>query len=157
MAAVVAATGAWATFRLARGPADGSTRLRGAAAVAVVAFLAVTVVVDGAPPWGSDVGGVLAAVPGFAVLVLVAMGVRVDLKRAIVIGLATLGALAAFAAIDLARPEEDRTHLGRLVDRVVDDDGGGFLEIIQRKLGSNVSILTSSVWTLTIPFACWAC
>jgi len=60
----------------------------------------------------------------------------------------------AFAAIDLARPEEDRTHLGRLVSRVADDDGGGgFLEIIERKLGTNISILTSSVWTLTIPFA----
>ena len=54
---------------------------------------------------------------------------------------------------DRARPEEDRTHLGRLVSRVADDGGGGFLEVIERKLGSNISILTSSVWTLTIPFA----
>ena len=152
--AVVVATGAWATVRLARGPADGSVRLAGLSAVLVIAFLALTVVVDGAPPWGSDVGGVLATVPGFAVLVLVAMGVRVDLKRAVLIGLATVGAIAAFAAIDLARPEEDRTHLGRLVSRITDDDGGGgFLEIIERKLGTNISILTSSVWTLTIPFA----
>lgn len=152
--AVVVATGAWGTARLARGPADGSARLRGLAAAAVVAFLALTVVIDGAPPWGSDVGGVLATVPGFAVLVLVAMGVRVDLKRAVLIGLGTLVAISVFAAIDLTRPEEDRTHLGRLVSRVFDDDGdGGFLEIIQRKLGTNLSILTSSVWTLTIPFA----
>lgn len=152
--AVVVATGAWAAVRLAQAPADGSTRLGGVAAVAVIAFLALTVVIDGAPPWGSDVGGVLATVPGFAVLVLVAMGVRVDLQRAALIGLATLVAIAAFAAIDLARPEEDRTHLGRLVSRVADDDGGGgFLEIIERKLGTNISILTSSVWTLTIPFA----
>lgn len=151
--AVVVASGTWAAVRLARGPADGSARLQGVAAVAVAAFLAATVVVDGAPPWGSDVGGVLATVPGFAVLVLVAMGVRVDVKRALLIGMATLVAIAAFAALDLSRPEEDRTHLGRLVSRVADDDGGGFLEIIQRKLGTNLSILTSSVWTLTIPFA----
>ena len=154
VAAVVVATGAWATARLAQAPSDGSARLGGLAAVAVIAFLALTVVVDGAPSWGSDVGGVLATVPGYAVLVLVAMGIRVDVKRAALIALATVGAIAAFAAIDLARPEEDRTHLGRLVSRVADDDGGGgFLEVIERKLGSNISILTSSVWTLTIPFA----
>jgi len=151
--AVVVACGAWATLRLARGPADGSTRLRGLAALAVVAFLALTVVIDGAPMWGSDVGGVLATVPGFAVLVLVAMGVRVDLRRAVIIGLATLVVLGTFAALDLSRAEEDRTHLGRLVDRVAQDGGGGFLEVIQRKLSTNLNILTSSIWTLTIPFA----
>lgn len=153
VAAVVVATGAWATARLAQAPSDGSARLGGLAAVAVIGFLALTVVIDGAPSWGSDVGGVLATVPGYAVLVLVAMGIRVDVKRAVLIALATVGAIAVFAAIDLARPEEDRTHLGRLVSRVADDDGGGFLEVIERKLGSNISILTSSVWTLTIPFA----
>jgi len=151
--AVVVACGAWATMRLAAGPADGRVRLRRGAAAVVVAFLALTVVIDGAPMWGSDVGGVLATVPGFAVLVLVAMGVRVDLKRAVAIGLATLVAIGVFAAVDLSRPEEDRTHLGRLVDRVVEDDGGGFADVIQRKLSTNLSILTSSIWTLTIPFA----
>jgi len=151
--AVVVACGTWATVRLAAGPADGRVRLRRSATAAVVAFLALTVVVDGAPMWGSDVGGVLATVPGFAVLVLVAMGVRVDLKRAGLIGVATLVAIGAFAAVDLNRPEEDRTHLGRLVDRVVEDEGGGFADVIQRKLSTNLNILTSSVWTLTIPFA----
>lgn len=153
VAAVVVATGAWATTRLAQAPSDGSARLGGLAALAVVAFLVLTVVIDGAPQWGSDVGGVLATVPGYAVLVLVAMGIRVDVKRAALIALATVAAIAVFAAIDLARPEADRTHLGRLVSRVADDGGGGFLEVIERKLGSNISILTSSVWTLTIPFA----
>ncbi|HEU5083049.1 MAG TPA: hypothetical protein VFU14_06900 [Acidimicrobiales bacterium] len=152
--AVVVACGGWGTARLAAGPADGSSRLRGLAAAAVIAFLVLTVVIDGAPPWGSDVGGVLATVPGFAVLVLVAMGVRVDVKRAVAIGVATIVAIGVFAAIDLSRPEEDRTHLGRLVDRVLDDDGGGgFLDVIQRKLTTNLNILTSSIWTLTIPFA----
>lgn len=151
--AVVVACGAWATLRLAAERADGSARLRGFPVALMVAFLGATVIVDGAPMWGADVGGVLATVPAFAVLVLVAMGVRVDLKRAVLIGAATLMVLAAFAALDLARPEEDRTHLGRLVARVVDDEGGGFSEVIQRKIGTNISILTSSVWTLTIPFA----
>jgi hypothetical protein len=80
--------------------------------------------------------------------------VRVDLKRAVAIGVATIVAIGVFAAIDLSRPEEDRTHLGRLVDRVLaDDGGGGFLDVIQRKLTTNLNILTSSIWTLTIPFA----
>jgi hypothetical protein len=151
---VVITCGWWATFRLARQRADGSARARGVTVVAMVLFLAATVVIDGAPAWGADVGGVLATVPAFAVLVLVAMGVRVGWRRAVLIALATVAAISAFAAVDLARAEEDRTHLGRLVARVTDSDGGGgFLEVLQRKINSNLSILTSSVWTLTIPFA----
>ncbi|MDZ7676336.1 MAG: hypothetical protein U5K30_14870 [Acidimicrobiales bacterium] len=154
MSAVVLACGAWATSRLAREPADGMARARGRTVVAMVGFLAVTVVLIGAPMWGSDVGGVLAAVPSFAVLVLVAAGLRVGWRRGALIVAGTAVALSAFAAIDLARPEEDRTHLGRLVDRVVGSDGsGGFGEVLQRKINSNVSILTSSVWTWTIPAA----
>ena len=151
--AAVVACGAWGTYRLVAEEADGSARLRGVPAVLVGLFLAATVIVDGAPSWGSDVGGVLATVPAFTVLVLVARGVRVDWRRGVLIGLATVAVLAVFAALDLSRSEEDRTHLGRLVSRVVDDDGGGLLEVIQRKLSTNINILTSSVWTLTIPFA----
>ena len=151
--AVVLATGGWALYRLAQGRADGSAGARGPAIVAIVGFLAVTVVVDGAPAWGADVGGVLATVPAFAVLVLVVAGARVSWPRAALIGVATVVVISAFAAIDLARPEDERTHLGRLVARLGGDGGGGFLDILQRKIQSNISILTSSVWTLTIPFA----
>ena len=152
--AAVVACGAWAAWRLARGDADGSARLGDGAAIAVIGFLAVTVVVDGAPAWGSDVGGVLATVPAYAALVLVAMGIRIDWRRGLLIGAATLAVLAVFSALDLARPEEERTHLGRLVARIVGaEGGGGFGEVIQRKLNTNINILTSSIWTLTIPFA----
>ena len=151
--AAVVACGGWAMWRLARGPADGQVRLRGAAAVAVSAYLAFTVIVDGAPAWGSDVGGVLATVPGFTVLVLVAMGVAISVRRGVLIGACTALVLGVFAALDLARAEEDRTHLGRLVDRVLDAEGGGFGDVISRKLQTNLNILTSSIWTLTIPFA----
>lgn len=149
--AVVVACGGWATYRLTRGAADGNTRLQGGVALVLAAFLAATVIIDGAPAWGSDVGGVLATVPAFIVLILVARGVRVDLRRGALIGFVTTVVLGLFAAIDLARPEEDRTHLGRLVSRVF--EGGGLVEVIQRKLNTNINILTSSIWTLTIPFA----
>jgi hypothetical protein len=154
MGAAVVACGTWAAVRLAAGPADGSARLRGAGAVAVAAFLLLTLVLDGAPMWGSDVGGILAMVPAYTVLVLVAMGLRVDLKRAVLIAGATVVAVGAFAAWDLTRPADDQTHLGRLVDRILTDEGAGdFAEVIGRKLSTNLNILFSSIWTLTIPFA----
>ncbi len=153
MSAVTVACGAWATRQLAHSPADGTARASGSTVVAMGIYLALTVVLIGAPMWGSDVGGVLATVPAFTVLVLVAAGIRVDWRRGLLIVAGTIVAVSAFAVVDLSRPEEDRTHLGRLVSRVTDNEGGGVGETLERKINSNISILTSSVWTLTIPAA----
>jgi hypothetical protein len=137
MSTLVTATIAWALLG------------RGRRATWVVAAILVgAIVVDGAPPWGSDVGGVLASGPAFIVAGALLAGRRIDWRRiAAAIG-ATLVALAAFALVDLSRPAANRTHLGRLVA-----DPGQLGEVVRRKLLSNLHILTSSVWTLIIPVA----
>ena len=110
--------------------------------------MAVTVVADGWPAFGSDVGGVLACVPAFALVAIVLGGWKVDARRAVAIGAAAVGVLAAFALVDLARPADERTHLGRFVADV--GNGDAWL-VLRRKLESNWHVLTSSVWTLIVP------
>jgi hypothetical protein len=68
-------------------------------------------------------------------------------------GLSAAAAVAGFAAIDLSRPEAERTHLGRLVESVGNRGWGSLLTVITRKLGANLSVLTSSVWTAMVPIA----
>jgi hypothetical protein len=114
--------------------------------------LAITFLVDGLPSMGADVGGVLATVPAFALVLVLLAGWRVSIAKAIAVVAITVAALAALAVLDLSRPESSRTHLGRFAQRVVDGDAG---IVVQRKLQSNVSILTSSVWTWLVP-ACLA-
>ena len=137
MSAITIATIAWALL-------DGGRR----AAVVVGAVLVVALVVDGAPWWGSDVGGVLASVPAFLVVGAVLAQRRFGWRRIAVAVGATAAAVVVFAAIDLARPTSQRTHLGRLAA-----DPGNSGDVIQRKLESNLHILTSSIWTLIIPVA----
>src|SRR5690606_8453517 len=120
--AVVVATAIWALPRL-RGPHGvpvPRTSRRGWPRWSAAALLLVTLVVNGMPKWGSDVGGVLSSVPAFAVVVLLLAGFRVGWRSAVGIGVATGAVLAVFAAIDLSRPEEDRTHLGRFVEQTLD-------------------------------------
>lgn len=121
--------------------------------IAIGIGFGVVLVVVGHPGLGSDVGGVLALVPAATTVMLLLAGVRVDLRRAVLIAGATAAALGVFAAIDLARPAEQRTHLGRLVARTFDAGGAEFAIVIQRKAAANVSILTSSVWAYVIPIA----
>jgi hypothetical protein len=115
-----------------------------------IAVGAVTFVVDGYPAFGSDVGGVLALIPAFVVLVLLLGGRRVTWEKLAVAGLGALVALAALAAVDLSRPAEDRTHLGRFATQLLDGDAG---VVIRRKVQANWFILTSSIWTWLVPVA----
>jgi len=52
--------------------------------------------------------------------------------------------------LDLSRPEEERTHLGRSVVHAAD---GGAGTILLRKIDANLSTLTSSTWTVLVPLA----
>jgi hypothetical protein len=116
-------------------------------------LLAIVVIADGLPSLGSDVGGVMALVPASAVALLILSGRRVGLKRIVAIGVTTVAILSVFAAIDLSRPKDQRTHLGRIASKIVDADSGGVWTVIQRKVNANIDILTSSIWTWIIPFA----
>lgn len=145
ISALVVATAGWEVWERRR---PGTPR---AVRVAVLAaFLALVVVVDGAPGLGSDVGGVLASVPAFAVCVLVLLERRVHARLVAAIVVATVAVLAAFAALDLSRPADSRTHLGRFARRLLDGEASMILE---RKLQANLNQLTSTVWTLVIPAA----
>jgi hypothetical protein len=118
-----------------------------------VAFLGVVIIIDGAPFWGSDVGGILSMVPAFAVTSVLLLGWRVRWKTVLWALVGLVVAVAAFAALDMSRAPDQRTHLGRLIERVQDRGLGDFLVIVQRKLADNLGSLRNSVWGFTLLIA----
>ena len=134
---VYAAAGLVATAWLARGRLGP-----------VVALGAVLVVVDGAPTWGSDVGGVLALLPALVVLGLLVTGRRVSVVRLAAAGLAAVALVTALALADAARPADRRTHLGRFVGQVRDGTAGALL---RRKAEAVLGLLFHSPVTALLP------
>ena len=114
----------------------------------VAAVGAVAVVLDGAPPFGSDVGGVLALVPALALLAMLLAGRRVSVTRLLGAGLAGAAVVAAFALLDLTRAEADRTHLGRFAADVLDGSAG---TLLRRKADAVLGLLFSSPVTALLP------
>jgi len=80
---------------------------------ATVALLVAVVVVDGAPVLGADVGGVVATVPAFVLVVLALREVRIGWVH--VLGALGAGAavVVAFGLLDAALPAGSQTHLAR--------------------------------------------
>ena len=151
LSVIGAATGTWGLLELRRGGDGRPSRL----AVGLIALaFAFTVVVTGLPGLGRDVGGILAIVPGFAIVLALLTGIRLTWQRLALLGVGTVVILGAFGAVDLLRPPERRGHLGRLLAQTFGDQGtSGFLTVIERKVNANLSILVSSVWSVVIPVA----
>jgi len=124
----------------------GRRGLRLAVAILVVALLA-----DGLPFWGADVGGVLAAVPAFALVALGLSGRRVSRRRLAALGAGGVAAVAALGFLDLLRPAGSRTHLGRLFEQIGHEGVRPFTDAVERKLAANLSVIPSSIWIPLVP------
>lgn len=112
----------------------------------MLAILGGVLLVDVSPMWGADVGGALAGLPALA---LVAMGLgqwKVRWRTIVLAAAATLALLAALGWLDLMRDSADRSHLGRLFERIGSEGASGFTTVVERKLAVNVRSLTESTW-----------
>jgi hypothetical protein len=102
-------------------------------------------VAGGAPGFGSDVGGVLFAVPAYGLLLLGARHRRLRLRHGIALAGLAMVALALFAAVDLLRDAEAQTHLAKGM-------GGGLTDGIVRKATTAVKTIAMPL-TLLVPTA----
>ena len=123
---------------------------RSEAMVTAGALLAVTILADGAPSLGNDVGGILTLVPVYGLTMVALSGRAISWRTvALVVGAGVL-LLAVATGADLLRPEDDRTHLGRFVSDLVDGSGESGTTVA-RKAATNVRVLGASVWTWMVP------
>ena len=120
------------------------------ALAAVGALFVLALVADGAPSLGDDVGGILTLGPVLG-LTLVALSGRRITWRTVAAALAvTAVALGVAAGVELLRPPESRTHLGRLVADTLEGHGG-LSDTIARKAQANVRVLQASAWAWVAP------
>ncbi len=97
----------------------------------IVALLLGVALVDVLPPLGADVGGAVTLVPVFVVTVAALWG-RLRVRVVAVAGAVTAAVLAVALALDLSRPDDQRTHLARFAA------GGARSSSIGGKLAQNL-------------------
>ena len=114
---------------------------RGLAALIVSAIGVIAAGVDGAPSIGADFGGPPAIIPAFAILALMAAGIKVTWRRVILVLGGAVVATGLFAYVDYLRGPEQRTHLGGFVATLLD---GGAFDVVLRKLEANLRILANN-------------
>ena len=119
--------------------------------LAAIGLLVAVLVVLGVPIWGSDVGGIIAFTPTILVFIALLYRLRISWKLIFSVGALTVLAVVAFGFVDLARPPQQRAHLGRLFERVGREGAQPLISIVERKFLANLRVSTSSFWVAAIP------
>lgn len=115
-----------------------------------VAVLAVTVVVVGAPFFGQDFGGAISAAPAYLLLGLLLSGRRITGRAvALLVGVLVASGLAV-GFVDLTRPSDSRTHVGRFFEKVGDEGLSGFTTVVGRKLTLMLQTFRNTGWVLLV-------
>jgi hypothetical protein len=122
------------------------SRSRAVAAAAAVALF--TVIASGWPGFGAKVGGTIAMVPAFLLLLAAIAGLRITVRRGAVIAVSGVLLVTAFALINYVLPATGTSDIGSFVGHVLH---GGAGSILHRKTSSNVSSLTKTWYTPVVP------
>ncbi|MFG1816251.1 hypothetical protein ACGFIF_21025 [Kribbella sp. NPDC049174] len=124
LAVAALVTAGWAAQRLI-------DKSRKQAALAVLAIGGAAIVVDGRPGWGTDFGGILALTPAVLLMAWLTWRGSISWRALLGVGAAGVLAVSAVAFLDYLRPEDERSHFGTFVARLLDGDVS---DVLIRKL-----------------------
>ena len=139
---------AWAATALGAAGPEPEPGGRRRAVLAVSAIALFVVVAAGWPGFGAKVGGTIAMVPGFLLLLAAVAGIRVTWRRALLILASGLVLVTGFAVLDYLVPSAGPSDIGAFVGHVLHGGSGG---ILQRKISANVGSLTTTVYSPIVP------
>jgi len=132
----------------------------GFATLAVTALLATALHVEHAPRRREALVAVAAflalvafatLVPVFALTLVALAGRRLTWRMVLLAGMATLVVVGLATAVDLLRPPEVRTHLGRLASETLNHGRGSLFTTMSRKAAVNLRVLRQSFFTAIVP------
>lgn len=124
---------------------------RSEAIFGAAAIFALVALVDGAPSLGGDVGGIITMVPLFGVVLVAFSERRLHPRTILLLAGVTILAVGAATLVDVLRPAEAQTHLGRFANRLAEEGPGELTDTFLRKQSANLRILKVSIWTWMIP------
>ena len=98
----------------------------------------------GAPFWGNDFGGAVSAAPGFALLAWLLLGHELRWRTVWMLVGVLVAAGLVVGVVDVLRPADQRTHVGKFFEKAGTDFGAATL-VLRRKAAENLSTLGHSL------------
>ncbi len=113
-------------------------------------LLLVTFVIVAAPMFGQDFGGALSLGPIIALWWLLRSGRRVRARTVLILTAVLVGAGLLAGFVDLSRPANQRTHVGRLFEKIGSDGIGSLVTVVGRKASLMFGTFSNTAWVLLV-------
>ena len=111
--------------------------------LAVVLSL-VILITSAMPSMGANVGGAISESVAYLLFILLIFDVKLDLKKIIMIGVATVLIVVAFAGLDFLMGTE--SHLSVFTNQIIQEGPAAIFNTFGRKIQMNLKLAKSSVW-----------
>lgn len=104
----------------------------------------VILITTASPTMGANVGAAISECVAYLLLVLLIFDVKLDFKKVILLGLAAVGVVFAFAAIDIILGSE--SHLSGFIKQIMINGPSEIIQTFSRKIQMNLKLAKTSVW-----------
>ena len=111
--------------------------------LAVVLSL-VILITSAMPSMGANVGGAISECVAYLLFILLIFDIKLDLKKIIMIGVATVLVVVAFAGLDFLMGTE--SHLAVFTNQIIQEGPAAIFYTFGRKIQMNLKLAKSSVW-----------
>lgn len=111
--------------------------------LAVVLSL-VILITSAMPSMGANVGGAISESVAYLLFILLIFDVKLDLKKIIMIGVATVLVVVVFAGLDFLMGTE--SHLAVFTNQIIQEGPAAIFNTFGRKIQMNLKLAKSSVW-----------
>lgn len=104
----------------------------------------IILITTASPTMGANVGAAISECVAYLLLVLLIFNVKLDFKKVILLGLAAVGVVFAFAAIDIISGSE--SHLSGFIKQIMINGPSEIIQTFSRKIQMNLKLAKTSVW-----------
>ena len=104
----------------------------------------IILVTSAVPSMGANVGGAISECVAYLLFILLIFDVKLDLKKIIMIGVATVLVVVAFAGLDFLMGSE--SHLSVFTNQIIQEGPAAIINTFGRKIQMNMKLAKSSVW-----------
>ncbi|MGI6082358.1 MAG: hypothetical protein ACOYEP_05765 [Limnochordia bacterium] len=110
-------------------------------------FLAVVTLVVGAPWWGANNGGAIAALVGFPLTMLLLLEIPVTWRHLAIIALSIAATATLVIIADLCFWPQGPSHLALLARKIVAEGSQPLVTVVSRKIAMNIRLFRYTIWT----------
>ncbi|MEG1311490.1 MAG: hypothetical protein RR942_08030 [Romboutsia sp.] len=101
-------------------------------------------ITSASPMMGANVGAAISECVAYLLLILLIFDVKLDFKKIILLGLAAVAVVVAFAVIDIISGSQ--SHLSGFVKQIILNGPSEIIQTFNRKIQMNLKLAQTSVW-----------